>query len=293
VISRELVLIEQILEKGKESQMLIRIALIALGLIVTCLTQTIEVFAQASTPAGTMTGCLMRSGSPGFYLVQEEGTGLTTTVAASDDLQKYDLEKYSTGSKVKLTGRLIREEGRDVFRVTNVEQLSPICETTTVHVSVESIKDAVGRATFGIRGGIGLDPELPFLGAHAQLGPIFKAVWFRPSYEFGFGEVTKIHSFNFDFAYYPDLTLRGKGMDRADSWNVYFGAGGALHVSHRHFEEEAVNIDFGDWEANGALNIFMGMSKRSGLFTELRAGAYSSTSPTIKFIIGYTFRRGR
>jgi hypothetical protein len=270
--------------------MLIRIALIALGLIVTCLTQTIEVFGQASTPAGTMTGCLTRSGSPGFYLLQEEKTGLSTTVAASDDLQKDDLEKYSTGSKVKLTGRLIREEGRDVFRVTIVEQLSATCETTTVHVSVESIKDAVGRATFGVRGGLGLDPELPFLGLHAQLGPIIKGLWFRPSYEFGFGEVTKINSFNFDFAFYPDLTLRGKGMSQADFWNVYFGVGGAYHLSHRNFEEASVNIDFGDWEANGGLNIFMGMSKRSGLFTELRAVAYSSTSPTIKFIVGYTFR---
>ena len=159
-----------------------------------------------------------------------------------------------------------------------------------MHVSMESIKDAVGRATFGVRGGLGLDPELPFLGLHAQLGPIFKGLWFRPSYEFGFGEVTKINSFNFDFAYYPDLTLRGKGMSQADFWNVYFGVGGAYHLSHRKFEEENVNIDFGDWQSSGGLNIFMGLSKRSGLFTELRASAYSDTNPTIKFIVGYTFR---
>jgi hypothetical protein len=219
-------------------------------------------------------------------LLREEGTGLSTTVAGSDDL-----EKYPAGSKVKLTGRLVREEGRDVFRVTNVEQLSPTCEIAPqMELSVESIKDAVGRATLGIRGGIGLDPELIFLGAHAQLGPIFKGLFFRPSYEFGFGEVTKINSFNFDFAYYPNLTLRGRSTNRADFWNVYFGAGGALHVSHRNFEEQEVNIDFGDWESKGGLNIFMGMSKRSGLFAELRAGAYASTTPTVKFIVGYTFR---
>ena len=230
MISRELVLIEQILEKGKEREMLIRKALIALGLILTCLTQTIEVFGQASTPAGTMTGCLLRSGSPGFYMLREEGTGLTTTVAASDDLQKYDLEKYSAGSKVRLTGRLIREEGRDVFRVTLVEQLSPTCETTTVHVSVESIKDAVGRATFGVRGGLGLDPELPFLGAHAQLGPIFGRLWFRPSYEFGFGEVTKINSFNFDFALLsgPHLAGQGHGSSRLLEYLFWCGGGSAL-----------------------------------------------------------------
>src|SRR5687767_1248463 len=103
--------------------MFIRIALMALGLILTCLTQTIVVFGQASATAATMTGCLSQSGSRGFYLLQEEKTGLSTTVAGSDDL-----ERYSAGSKVRLTGSLVREEGRDVFRVTNVEQLSPTCE---------------------------------------------------------------------------------------------------------------------------------------------------------------------
>ena len=49
--------------------MLIRIAFIALGLIFTCLTQTIEVFGQETTTANTMTGCLARGGSPGFYFV--------------------------------------------------------------------------------------------------------------------------------------------------------------------------------------------------------------------------------
>lgn len=58
--------------------MLIRIATIAPGLVLTCLIQTIVVFGQASTTAGTMTGCLSRSGSPGFYLLQEEKTGLST-----------------------------------------------------------------------------------------------------------------------------------------------------------------------------------------------------------------------
>ena len=61
-------------------------------------------------------------------------------------------------------------------------------------------------------------------------------------------------------------------------------------MSHRNFEEEDVNIDFGDWSTEGGLNIFMGMSKRSGLFVELRASAYSETNPTIKFLVGYTFR---
>jgi hypothetical protein len=93
----------------------------------------------------------------------------------------------------------------------------------------------VGRATFGVRGGIGFDPEVIYLGAHAQMGPIVKNLWFRPSYEFGFGEVTKINSFNFDFAYFLPLTARGRGTDRADFWNIYVGSGPAAHLSGRSF----------------------------------------------------------
>jgi hypothetical protein len=67
------------------------------------------------------------------------------------------------------------------------------------------------------------------------------------------------------------------------------GAGPAAHLSHRSFEEENVNIDFGDWEFDGGLNFFMGLSKRSGFFAELRAGAYGP--PKIKVMVGYTFRK--
>jgi hypothetical protein len=71
---------------------------------------------------------------------------------------------------------------------------------------------------------------------------------FRPSYEFGFGEVTKIHSFNFDFAYFVPLRARGKSTERTDFWSIYVGAGPAAHLSRRSFEEAEEQIDFGDWE---------------------------------------------
>jgi hypothetical protein len=120
------------------------------------------------------------------------------------------------------------------------------------------------------------------------MGPIVKNLWFRPSYEFGFREVTKINSFNFDFAYFLPLTARGRGTDRADFWNIYVGSGPAAHLSRRSFEEAEQQIDLGDWEFDAGLNFFMGMSRRRGLFGELRAGTYG-TSPAIKIMVGYTF----
>jgi hypothetical protein len=62
------------------------------------------------------------------------------------------------------------------------------------------------RPLLGARSrGIGFDPAIIYIGAHAQVGPIVKNVWFRPSYEFGFGDVTKINSLNLDGVYYMPL----------------------------------------------------------------------------------------
>jgi hypothetical protein len=103
---------------------------------------------------------------------------------------------------------------------------------------------------------------------------------FRPSYEFGFGEVTKIHSFNFDFAYFVPLTARGKSTERTDFWSIYVGAGPAAHLCRRSFEEAEEQIDFGDWEFGGGLNFFIGMSKRRGFFAELRGGPMEALLPS-------------
>src|SRR5262245_2741008 len=252
-----------------------------LWLAVTCGLTTSHL--QAQEKADTLIGCLTWGSRSGFYTLREEGTGFSIAVAG-------DLSKFAGGSKVKLTGKMEREQGFDVFRASDAEQLSATCEPTSpIHLSTGGMKKAVGRATVGIRGGIGFDPEVIYLGAHAQLGPIVKNLWFRASYEFGFGEVTKVNSFNLDFAYFLPLTARGNSTDRENFWNIYAGAGPAGHLIRRSFEEEDVNIDFGDWDFDVGLNLFIGLSKRNGFFTELRSGVYNS-SPTVKLIVGYTFR---
>jgi hypothetical protein len=200
-----------------------------------------------------------------------------------------DLAKYSSGQKVRVTGRMVREQDQDVFRVTQVEQLAATCEPTTPGAfSTRGMREAVGRATLGVRGGVGFDPAIIYIGGHAQIGPIVKNVWFRPSYEFGFGEVTKINSLNLDAVYFLPFAARTAGAARTDFWSVYVGAGLGLHLTRRGFEEAEQQIDFGDWDFDTGLNFLMGLSKRGGLFTELRAGAYGS--PNIKLIVGYNFR---
>jgi hypothetical protein len=243
---------------------------------------TLPVFGQAQPE--TVTGCLTRADRAGVYTIREEGTGFTITVTGSDDLAQ-----YSAGHKVRVTGKMVREQGEDLFRVTKVEQLSTTCEPTAPFaISGRGMREAVGRATLGVRGGVGFDPAIIYIGGHAQVGPVFRNFWLRPSYEFGFGEVTKINSLNLDGAYFLPLAARGRSPNRDDFWNIYAGAGLGLHLTRRGFEEAEEEIDFGDWDFDTGLNIFMGLSKRSGFFTELRAGAYGS--PNIKLIVGYSFR---
>ena len=246
-----------------------------LGLV---LMWSVQAFGQAERE--TIVGCLTaRADRAGFYSIKEEGTGATFLATGLDDLAH-----YTAGQKVRLTGKAVREGGEDLFRVSKIEQLATTCEAAPLP---KSMKEAVGRSTFGVRGGVGFDPAIIYMGAHASL-PIVSNLWFRPSYEFGFGEVTKINSLNLDGAYFIPVAARDRTTQQVEFWNIYLGAGLGVHLSHRGFEEAEQQIDFGDWDFSTGLNMFFGIQKRSGIFAELRAGAYGS--PSIKLIVGFNFR---
>ena len=55
------------------------------------------------------------------------------------------------------------------------------------------------RWRLGVRAGAAFDPELFMFGVHSQMGPIFSPrVFFRPSAEFAFGEVTDLIALNLE-----------------------------------------------------------------------------------------------
>ena len=66
----------------------------------------------------------------------------------------------------------------------------------------------------------------------------------RPSYEFGFGEVTKINSLNLDGVYFIPVTARDRSTQQIEFWNVYVGAGLGIHLSQRGFEEAGAGDRF-------------------------------------------------
>jgi hypothetical protein len=212
------------------------------------------------------TGCLMEEPRGTFVLV-DEVTGQRLTVTGSD-LNRYTA---SGGSRVTVTGNLTRQGDTDVLRVSSVKEIQAACGP--IGFSSEGLKEAIGRTRFGVRGGLGLDPALAVVGGQAQLGPVFKGTWFRPTGEFGFGE-TKVFSLNLDLAYY--LPFTGVAANQRGRWNTYFGGGPTITA-----------VDRDDWDNEFGLNFIFGVLRTSGLFLELRAGAYNT--PAVRLYVGYVF----
>jgi len=134
--------------------------------------------------------------------------------------------------------------------------------------------------------GATLDQELFSLGAHTQIGPFFgQNVWARPNIELGFGEVTTLVALNFEAIYRLPVT------QREGTWTVFFGGGPSFNFIDQGFEDatgddvEATRFD--EFSFDTGFNLLMGVQSRSGLFLEMKSGAYSA--PHIRFLVGYSF----
>ena len=153
-----------------------------------------------------------------------------------------------------------------------------------IPVASRRLEDEIKRQAriygVGVRGGVGLDQEVLLVGVHARFGPFFNRNFsFRPNVEFGWGEVTKLFSIN------PEGVYRLPFTPRLGRWSAYVGAGPALELVHRNFEN--TNIDFGELKFNAGLNVLTGVEFRSGVFFEMKSTVYAS--PHLRFIAGYTF----
>jgi len=167
----------------------------------------------------------------------------------------------------------------------------------------QDVEDAVQRFGVGAFAGLGLDPEMVMVGAHAQFGPIFhRNVTFRPGVELGVGEVTTMFGINLDVIYLLPGTARNS------RWMPYVGVGPTFGLSHRGFSTEegdkvtidgvttstgtTVNtdtgrFDFGDTDFEGGANFLAGARSRRGVFSELKATAWGVSN--IRFLAGFNF----
>jgi hypothetical protein len=145
------------------------------------------------------------------------------------------------------------------------------------------------RFGVGIQGGVGLDPEIIDIGAHATFGPIFhRGITFRPGVEFGFGEVTTMFAVNLDVLY------QLPGATRSTRWTPYVGAGPNFGLSHRGVSSADLSpsndvnrFNFGDTTFDAGINFIAGARNRNGLFVEMKATAYGVSN--VRLLAGFNF----
>jgi len=236
--------------------------------------------AFAQNQADTRTGCLIRGSKAGTYYLVDTATGRRTEISGTG------LDRLTEGGEVQVStkGSLVHEGGREVYQSTEVQQTRAICDPFAYNA--DALKAEVGRARFGARAGIALDPELVVVGAQAQFGPFFKEIWFRPSFEFEFGEVTKIANFNGDAIYF----IPSAGVGQKGHLNAYVGGGVGFNLLRRNFNgfpNQPNNVFPDDWAADFGMNLLVGVMKSNGLFAELRSTVWME--PTVRLYVGYNF----
>lgn len=159
-------------------------------------------------------------------------------------------------------------------------------QQTAVPVAVQNTEKVIEKNfrlfRLGFQGGFGLDPELADIGMHMQMGPFFsRDVFFRPSFDFGWGQITTMWALNGDVIFRPPFGPRGA------RW-FYFGGGPGFNFTERSVGG-AGNVNFSDFNYDATLNLLAGMQWRSGLYTEIRTAVFSQQVPVVRFVVGYTF----
>ncbi len=123
----------------------------------------------------------------------------------------------------------------------------------------------------GVRGGVSIDPDQFYVGAHYVTAPLVDRLRFQPNLEVGVGDDLKVVAINFEFAYY---------LPAGRDWQLYVGGGPAVNIVDSDARDDA--------DTEGGFNVLFGVRERRGLFFELKVGAVDS--PDLKFGVGFTFR---
>jgi hypothetical protein len=138
-------------------------------------------------------------------------------------------------------------------------------------VLVASVAGAAAQEGPGLRAGLSANPDQFFFGSHYVTKPIWNQLRFQPNVEAGFGDDRTVVAFNVEFSYWMPVN---------PDWKAYVGGGPAMNLF-------SGNGEGGD-ELGPGLTILAGFQQRSGLFFEMKVGAFDS--PEFKLTVGYTFR---
>lgn len=111
----------------------------------------------------------------------------------------------------------------------------PFLLLTLAVTSVPTLAHELGVRSYGVRGGINMNPDQLSFGAHVDAGTVSSRVRFQPSFELGLGNGVTLASANFDVHYlFSQRAWRpyaggGLGINFIDV-NRGFGAGRGLDV---------------------------------------------------------------
>jgi hypothetical protein len=121
------------------------------------------------------------------------------SLSVGDRLRVESRPGTDTGTRLATRVTTLEAAPKDQQRASGTEA-APIPES--VRNVENNIKSEARRWRLGVRAGATLDPELFMFGVHSQMGPIFSSrVFFRPSAEFDFGEVTDLIALNLEGIY--------------------------------------------------------------------------------------------
>jgi hypothetical protein len=241
-----------------------------------------------SQDLNTLTGTVVSSTSRTMVVRAENGQYVLIVLDRNTERPA----AIGVGSRVRVNSREDDDGVRIARRITVTQAAAagtpaPSDEAvpTRVRTLERQIERQMRRYGAGVRAGIGLDPEIITAGLQARVGPFFDDnVSFRPSVEFGFGEVTKLFALNLEGIYRLPVSVRG------GRWSAYVGLGPSFNFISRNFEEAERgdrSIDFNDFDFEAGLNILGGVEFRNGMFVELKSTAYSR--PSVRLFIGYNF----
>jgi hypothetical protein len=142
------------------------------------------------------------------------------------------------------------------------------------------IESEARRWHIGGRIGAGFSPEIFMFGVQSQIGPFFSPhLLFRPSAEFGFGELTDMFSLNAEAAYRFSTTFHGQ-------WTPYFGMGPTFNFINQ--SASSANVSFSNFNYKTGFNVFVGGQKNK-TFVEMKTALWSGQAPVLRLFIGYNF----
>lgn len=236
-----------------------------------------------------------------YFVGKVETSGRHTLIVRGDDcrVQLYSYDSYSVKPATVTVGARVRVLSTPTGESDVRLAISVMPDTSTppapsptalpcepvppqIWMSQREMERFARLWHWGIRGGVGLDPEILVVGAQTGFGPFFnRTLLIRPSFDFGWGQAVQAYAINLD------MIIRWPGAVGAalsTKWYPYVGAG-----PHLTFEELSVGRLSSGFHSVVGLNLLGGLEYRSGVFMEGRVSVYSKPTSEVKVLVGYNF----